>query len=64
MKQEFKWTINIELDVDGGKVCTDDPDRLYEEAAYTFERARGRFFDTLNSNDNIRSLRVLNEELK
>ena len=64
MKQEFKWILTIELEVSEDEVGTNDPERLYEEAVYAFERAQDRFFDTLNSSDNIESWEVLGEELK
>lgn len=63
MKQEFKWILNIELEVSEDEVGTDDPDRLYDEANYAFEMAQDKFFDTLNSNDNIASWEIINEEL-
>lgn len=64
MKQEFKWILTIELEVNEDEVGTDDPDRLYDEAVYAFERAQDKFFDTLNANDNIATWEVLDEELK
>ena len=64
MKQAFKWILTIELDVDEEMVGTWDDDRLINEANYAIERAQDRFFDTLDSNDNIASWEVLDEELK
>ena len=64
MKVEYKWILTIEIEVDEEAVGTDDEDRLYDEANYAIERAQDRFFDTLNSNDNIISWEVLDEELK
>ena len=64
MKVEYKWILTIELDVDEDAVGTDDECRLCDEANYAMERAQDRFFDTLNSNDNIASWEVLDEELK
>ena len=63
MKVEYKWILTIELEVDEDAVGTDE-DRLYDEANYAIRRAKDRFFDTLNSNDNIASWEVLDEELK
>lgn len=64
MRQEFKWILTIELEVDEDAVGTDDSDRLINEANYAIERAQDRFFDTLNSNDNLAGWKVLDEELK
>lgn len=64
MKVEYKWILTIQLEVDEDAVGTDDPDRLYDEAVYAMDRAQNRFFDTLNSNDNLAGWEVLNEELK
>lgn len=64
MRQEFKWILTIELEVDEDAVGTDDSDRLYDEATYAIERAQDRFFDALNSNDNLAGWKVLDEELK
>ena len=64
MKVEYKWILTIELEVDEDAVGTNDEDRLYDEANYAIGRAQDRFFDTLNSNDNIASWEVLDEELK
>ena len=64
MKVEYKWILTIELEVDEEMVGTWDDDRLINEASYAIERAQDRFFDTLNSNDNIASWEVLDEELK
>ena len=62
MKQEFKWILNIELEINEDEVGTDNPDRLYDEAAYAFEIAQDRFFDNLNSNDKIESWKIINWE--
>ena len=64
MKVEYKWILTIELEVDEEMVGTSDDDRLINEANYAMERAQDRFFDTLNSSDNIASWEVLDEELK
>ena len=64
MKVEYKWILSIELEVDEEMVGTWDDDRLINEANCAMERAQDRFFDTLNSNDNIASWEVLDEELK
>ena len=64
MKVEYKWILTIELEVDEEMVGTSDDDRLINEANYAMERAQDRFFDTLNSNDNISSWEVIDEELK
>lgn len=64
MKQEFKWTISIELDVEEDEVGTNDPERLYDSARYAFERAQDRFFDELAFNDDIRNFEVLKNELE
>ena len=64
MKVEYKWILSIELEVDEEMVGTWDDDRLIIEANYAMERAQDRFFDTLNSSDNIASWEVLDEELK
>lgn len=64
MKVEYKWILTIELEVDEEVAETWDSDRLINEANYAIERAQDRFFDTLNSNDNIASWEILDEELK
>ncbi len=64
MKVEYEWILSIELEVDEEMVGTWGDDRLINEANYAMERAQDRFFDTLNSNDNIASWEVLDEELK
>ena len=64
MKQEFKWILTIELEVDEEVVGTDDEDRLYDEAMNAMDYAQSKFFDALNSNDNIEFWKVLDEELK
>jgi hypothetical protein len=64
MKVEYKWILTIELEVDEDAMGTNDPDRLINEANYAMERAQDRFFDTFNSNDNIASWEVIDEELK
>lgn len=64
MKVEYKWILTIELEVDEEMVGTWDDDRLINEANYAMERAQDRFFDTLNSNDNLAGWEVLDEELK
>ena len=64
MKVEYKWILKIELEVDEEMVGTWDDDCLIDEANYAMERAQDRFFDTLNSSDNIASWEVLDEELK
>lgn len=64
MKQEFKWILDIELEVDEDEVGTDSPERLCDEANYAFECAQNKFFDVLNANENITSWIILHEELK
>ena len=64
MKVEYKWILTIELAVDEEMVGTWCDDRLINEADYAMERAQDRFFDTLNSNDNLAGWEVLDEELK
>lgn len=64
MKVEYKWILTIQLEVDEEMVGTQDDDCLINEANYAIERAQDCFFDTLNSNDNIASWEVLDEELK
>ena len=64
MKQEFKWYLTIEIEVDEDTVGTDDEDRLYNEAMNAVDYAQSKFFDALNANDNLASWRVLDEELK
>lgn len=67
MKQEFKWYLTIEIEVDEDAVGTDDEDCLYNEAMNAMNYAQSKFFDALNAlnaNDNLASWRVLDEELK
>ena len=64
MRQEFKWYLTIQLDVDEEQVGSDCSERLYDEAKYAMNQAMDRFFDTLNSNENIASWKVIDEETK
>jgi len=64
MKQEFKWILNIEIEVDEELVETDDPELLYNEVRYAIECAQDSFFNPLGSSDVIASWEVINEELK
>lgn len=59
MKQEFKWILHLEL-----QVPTNDKDRCYDYAKSAMEAAQNRFFDSLNSDDDIGFWKILDEELK
>ena len=61
MKVEYKLVLTIEIDE---MVGTWNDACLIDEANYAIERAQDRFFDALNSNDNLAGWKVLDEELK
>lgn len=64
MKQEFKWILTVELDVDEDEAGTDDKEHLSDLADSAFSYAQDKFFDALNSSDDIAGWGVLDEELK
>ena len=61
MKQEFKWILSIEIDVD-----TEDGEECYKEATMAMKLAQDCFFDSLNGSVDvyIKDWSVLDEELK
>lgn len=60
MKQEFKWILSIELEVEESV----DPERRYTEARYALELAQDAFFDSLSGSNQLSSWVILSEELK